>query len=137
MSFAALSFAQTKSAQKPSADLQVIKNTPAFAEVLLKKVALEAEIEDLLVTYTDEFPKVKQLRYSLDLTNKALEKILTVKPQDASKLSEALGKLIVQKIEYEAELNELRREYSDEYAEVKRVKRKVEIYEKAIKEILP
>lgn len=134
---AASVFAQKQTTQKTSADLQTIKNTPAYAEVLLKKVALEAEIEDLLVSYTEDFPKIKELRFKLDLTNKALEKILAVKPSDASKLSEALGKLIVQKIEYEAELAGLRKEYSDDYADVKRTRRKVEVYQKAIDDILP
>lgn len=135
---AAMSFAQTKPAQKTAAaDLQMIKNSPAYAEVLLKKVSLDAEIEDLLVNYKEDFPKIKELRLKLDLTDKYLEKILAVKPAEAFKLSEALGKLIVQKIEYEAELAELRREYSEDYADVKRAKRKVEVYEKAINEILP
>lgn len=137
LAFSAVVFSQTKPVQKSAADLQTIKNTPAYAEVLLKKVALEADIEDLLVVYTEDFPKVKELRFKLDLTNKALEKILAVKPSDASKLSEALGKLIVQKIEYEAELAGLRKEYSDDYADVKRAKRKVEVYQKAINDILP
>ncbi len=131
-----LNFAQTKTTQKSANDLQIIKNSPAYAEVLLKKVALEAGIEDLLVSYTEEFPKVKQLRFKLDLTNKYLEKILAVKPSEFSKLSEALGKLIAQKIEYDAELASLRKDYSDDYADVKRAKRKVEVYEKAIDEIL-
>lgn len=134
---AALAFAQKQTAQKTSADLQTIKNTPAYAEVLLKKVSLEAEIEELLVAYTDDFPKVKELRLKLDLTNKYLEKMLAVKSSEAGKLSAALGKLIVQKIEYEAELAELRKEYSDDYADVKRAKRKVEVYQNAINEILP
>lgn len=137
LTFAVIISAQTKTAQKNTVDLQAIKNTPAYAEILVKKVALEADIEDLLVTYKDEFPKVKELRFKLDLTNKALEKILTVKSSEVGKLSEALGKLIAQKIEYDAELAELRKEYDDEYADVKRAKRKVEVYEKAISEILP
>lgn len=135
---ALLAFSAAMSAQKkPAVDLQAIKNTPAYAEVLLKKVSLEAEVEELLVTYTEDFPKVKELQLKLNLTNKALEKILAVKPSEASKLSEALGKLIVQKIEYEAELEGLRKEYNDEYPDVKRAKRKIEVYQKAINDILP
>lgn len=127
--------AQAKPA-KNMPDNSIIKNTPAYAEVLLKKVALEAEIEDLLVAYTEDFPKVKELRFKLDLLNKSLEKVLSVKPSEAGKLSAALGKLIVQKIEYEAELAALRKEYEDDYPDVKRAKRKVEVYQNAINEIL-
>ncbi len=136
LAFTAAVFAQSKPMQKSSADLQAIKNSPAYAEVLLKRVALEAEIEDLLVAYTEDFPKVKKLRFKLDLINKSLEKILSVKPSEAGKLSAALGKLIVQKVEYEAELAALRKEYEDDYPDVKRAKRKVEVYQNAINEIL-
>ena len=137
LAFTAAIFAQSKTAQKLPVNLQTIKNTPAYAEILLKKVSLEAEIEELLVTYTEEFPKIKDLRLRLDLTNKYLDKILAVKSSEAEKLSSALGKLIVQKIEYEAELAALRKEYDDDYPDVKRAKRKVEVYEKAVNEILP
>lgn len=136
LAFTAVIFAQSKPTQKSSADLQAIKNSPAYAEVLLKKVSLEAEIEELLVAYTEDFPKVKELRFKLDLLNKSLEKILSVKPSEAGKLSAALGKLVVQKIEYESELVALRKDYEDDYPEVKRAKRKLEVYQNAVNEIL-
>lgn len=135
LTFSAAFFAQSKIVQK--ADLQTIKNTPAFAEVLLKRVALEAEIEEFLISYTEDFPQVKELRLKLDLINKSLDKILAVKSSEATKLSAALGKLIVQKIEYEAELEALRKDYSDDHPQLKRAKRKFEIYQSAINEILP
>ena len=137
LTFAVVICAQTKTVQKSATDLRAIKNTPAYAEVLLKKVLLEAEIEELLVAYTEDFPKVKELRLRLELTDKSLEKILAVKSSEAEKLSSALGKLIVQKIEYEAELAALRKDYNDDYPDVKRAKRKLEVFQNAINEILP
>lgn len=137
LTLAAAVFAQSKTAQKSPVDLQMIKNTPAYAEIILKKVSLEAEIEELLVAYTEDFPKVKEHRFKLNLVDKALEKILTVKTSEAGKLSAALGKLIIQKIEYDAELAELRKDYNDEYPDIKRARRKVEVYQKAIDDILP
>ena len=115
----------------------VIKSSPAYAEILLQKVILEAELEDLLFAYTEDFPKVKQTRLKLNLVEKALNKVLAVKPSETSKLTEALGKIVLQKIEYETQYEDLRKNYSDNHPDVKRAKRKVEIFDKAVKEILP
>jgi hypothetical protein len=116
--------------QKPN----VAKSSPAFAEVLLRKTELSAELEELLLNYTEEFPKVKELRYEISVLQKDLDKILTV--SDVSKLSSALGRLIVRKAGLQVDVWSLQRQYSDEHPDVKRAKKKVEIYEQAIKEIL-
>lgn len=115
----------------------VIKSSPAYAEILLQKVILEAELEDLLSVYTEDFPKVKQTRLKLNLVEQALSKIMAVKPSESGKLTQALGKIVLQKIEYEIQYEDLRKNYSDNHPDVKRAKRKVEIFDKAVKEILP
>ncbi len=61
---------------------------------------------------------------------------MAVGATESGKLTLALGKLIVRKIELETDLWNLRRQYNDEHPEVKRAKRKVEVFERAIKEIL-
>lgn len=111
------------------------KSSPAFAEIILRKTELSAELESLLLDYTEDFPKVKELRFEIGLLQKDLEKVLAV--SDASRLSAALGKLIVRKIQLQVDVWNLQKQYNDEHPEVKRAKRKVEIYEQAIKEILP
>ena len=112
------------------------KSSPAHAELLLKRTELQSELESLVLEYTEEFPKVVQIRYSLTVLQKESERIRAVKPAEASKLTLALGKLMVRKIELETDLWELLKNYKDEHPDVKRAKRKVEIYEAAIKEIL-
>jgi len=66
-----------------------------------------------------------------------MNRILAVNSAESGKLTLALGKLIVRKIELETDLWNLRRQYNDDHTEVKRAKRKAEVYERAIKEILP
>ena len=119
--------------QKPT--VNAAKSSPAYAEILLRKTELSAELENLLLDYTEEFPKVKELRVELGLLQKDLDKVLAT--SDTSKLSLALGKLIVRKVQLQVDVWNLQRQYSDEHPEVKRAKKKVEIYEQAIKEILP
>lgn len=112
------------------------RSSPAYAEILLRKTDFEAELESLVLEYTEEFPKVLELRFSVALLQKETERLLAVKPGEASKLTLALGKLIVRRVELETDLWKLQKNYKDEHPEVKRAKRKVEIYSKAINEIL-
>ena len=133
-------FAQAKSAAKtqPSqaTDAQAIRSSPAYSEVLLRKAELEADVESLLVDHTDDFPKIQEERYALTVIDAEMKKLLAVKPSDVSKLTLALGKLMVRKVEVETELWRLRKQYSNDHPEVKRAKKKAEIFEKAINEIL-
>ena len=115
---------------------QAAKFTPAYSEILLRKTERESELEEFLLDYTEEFPKVKEIKFELGLINKEMEKILAVGATESGKLTLALGKLIVRKIELATDVWNLRRQYNDDHPEVKRAKRKVEAFEKAIKEIL-
>ncbi len=115
---------------------QAVKSSPAFAEILLRKTELAAELENYLADYTDEFPKVKELRFELDLLTKEMNRILSVNSADAAKLTLALGKLMLRKIELETDVWNLRKQYNDEHPDVKQARRKVEVFEAAIKEIL-
>jgi len=140
--FSAVVYAQTDSrtktvqiASKPIA--QAVKFSPAYAELLLRKTEREAQLEEFILDYTDEFPKVKELKFEIELLQKQLDKVSAVGASDAPKLSLALGKLLVRKTELDVDLWNLLRQYNAEHPEVKRAKRKVEVYEKAIKEILP
>ncbi len=113
-----------------------IKSSPAFAEVLLKKTELMAELDALSEQYTEQNPKIVDLRFELSALDKALEKIYGVKPSETGKLTLALGKLIVKKAELETNLNRLTARYNKDHPEVKRARRRVEIFENSINEIL-
>ncbi len=139
--FSLIGFAQTngkiKTGQLVTKQMaSAVKSSPAYAEVLLRKTERESELEEFLLDYTEEFPKVKEIKFELGLLNKEMDKILAVNTAEFGKLTLALGKLIVRKIELETDLWNLRRQYSDDHPEVKRAKRKVEVFEKATKEIL-
>lgn len=129
-------FGQTKipsTANQPSS----IKASPAYAELLLRYTDLESDLESLLVSYTEEFPKVKEDRYELGLIKRDMDKILSLNQADSGKLTLALGKLMVRRAELETDLWAKRNQYGEEHPEVKRGKKKVEVFDKAIKQILP
>lgn len=116
---------------------QTIKSSPAFAELILRKTERESELEEFLIDYTEEFPKVKELKFELILLQNALDKISAVNASESGRLTLALGKLMVRKVEIGVDLWNLKRQYNDDHPEVKRARRKVEVFEKSIREILP
>ena len=127
---------KTKSASPPSSDIQAIRSSPAYAELLLHKTELDSTLESLLVDYNEGYPKVIGLRTELTLLNAEILRLMAVKPADAGKLTLALGRLMLRKVELETELNALRGQYKDDHPDVRKLKRKIDVYESAIREIL-
>ncbi len=116
---------------------KAIKSSPAYAELILRRTAIRAELEELLVSFTEDFPKVKDARAEIDLINFELSRLLDTKVLDSCRLSESLGKLMMKKIDIELELKVLSQKYNADHPSILRAKRKLEIYDKAIIEILP
>jgi hypothetical protein len=138
---AGIAFGQKNSGAEPSktpapAAVNPARFSPAYAEILLLKTEREAQLESLLIDYTEEYPKIKEARFQLTVIQKDMERLLAVKPAEVSKLTLALGKLMVRKVEIETDVWALRIKYSDDHPEVKRAKRKLEIFEAAVKDIL-
>jgi hypothetical protein len=126
------SFAQSKTKLEASS----FKSTPAFAEIILKKTEVEAEYEALLIDYTEEYPKVIENKLALRLLLNEIEKLSKLEASQMPKLTIALGKLIVRKVEAEVEVNALLVEYDEKNRDVLRARKKLQIYEKAIAEIM-
>ena len=119
-----------------AADLQPIRSSPAYAELLLHRAELQSTLDSLLVDYTEEYPKIKEIRIELGFLKTEMDRLLAVRPADAGKLSLALGRLMLRKIELEKQLDVLRSQYKDDHPDVRKAKRQIETFESAIKEIL-
>ena len=111
-------------------------SSPAYAELLLRKTELQAELESLILEYTEEYPRIREIKYVLALVSRDAERLSRVKANEAARLTLALGKLLVKKMDLETDLWKLQASYKDEHPDVKRAKRKVEIYESAVNDIL-
>lgn len=142
---AALGMAQKNRVQvKPSPsptpasapDLQPIRSSAAYAELLLRKTELQSTLDSLRVDYTEDYPKIRSIRVELGFLKSELDRVLAVKPADAGRLTLALGRLMLRKVELETELDVLRVQYKDEHPEVKKLKNKIDAFEAAISEIL-
>jgi hypothetical protein len=129
---AALSPAQTKTAAPPES----VRASPAFAEIILRSTELESELEELLTSYTEEFPRVKERRYELKFLQADLERISKMKPAEAGKLTLALGKLLVRRAQLATDHQFLKDRYNEEHPDVKKAKRKLDIFDNAIKKIM-
>jgi hypothetical protein len=140
---AAVSAAQNNAAKpKPTptptidSELQLIRSSPAYAELLLHRTELESDLDSLLVDYTEEYPKVKAIRIELSFLKVEMDRLFTVNTAETGKLTLALGKLMLRKVELETELVALRAQYKDDHPDVRKARKKVETFESAIKEIL-
>lgn len=136
--FSQFCFSQTTTKSKSVAPTNspTAKSSPAYAEVLLQKTELLSELESILIEYTEDYPKVKELRFEIGLLQKKLDALLAINPLEFSKLTTALGKLMVRKCELDTDVWSLQLQLNDAHPDVKRAKRKAEIFEAAINEIL-
>jgi hypothetical protein len=130
-----VAFAQAKSvAAEPPAGH--ITSSAAYAEIALRRTELMSDLAALLQDYTDDFPRVKELKIGIEVLRRETLRLAVLKPAEAARLTSALGKLIVRKADVEVEFWRLQQSYSDGHPDVKRAKKRVEIFENAIKEIL-
>ena len=109
----------------------------AFAEVLLRKTELLAEVESLSQGYTDANPKIIDLRYEVAALDRCLMRITAVQNADLPRLTLALGKLMVKRAALDSEFSRLSRNLNVDHPDYKRAKKRLEVYDAAIKEILP
>lgn len=128
--------AETAGKNKTTANPPTYRSSPAYAELLLKRTEMMAELEAVLLEYTEDYPRVRDIRHALTLIERETTRLNNVKAADHSRLTLALGKLINRKIELELELWILQKNYKDDHPDVKRAKRRVEIYETAIAEVM-
>lgn len=113
-----------------------IKSSPAYAEILLRKTELLADIDAFGADYTEASTKMIELRAEIASLDKSLVKVFAVRPSETGRLTQGLGKLIVRKAALDADLDRLLRRYSKEHPETKRAQRRADRFEAAIAEIL-
>ncbi len=119
-----------------AAETGPIRSSAAYAEVLLRKTELQADLEAMLPDYTEENPKVIDSRCEIGILTRDIDKMYAVRPTEIGKLTLALGKLLIKRAALETDLQRLQRSYAKDNPEVKRAKRRVEIFDNSIKQIL-
>ena len=135
---ATFSFAQNtvKPETQTQKEVGPVRSSAAYAEVLLRKIELQADLESFTNDYTEQNPKIIDIRFELVILTKDIDRLFAVRPTETTKLTEALGKMVVRRAFLATDLNRMLRTLNADHPEVKRLKRKVEIFATAIKEIL-
>jgi hypothetical protein len=113
-----------------------VRSSPAYIELTLHKADIDAELLDLAVDYTDEYPKVKRLKLEAQFVQADLENMLKLDAAALPKLTESFAKLMLKKVAMQVDLAELKVDHKDDYPDVQRAQKRVQIYEKAIRDLL-
>ena len=113
-----------------------VKASPAYTEVMVRSVELRSELEALLLDYREESPKVRAIRRELAILDDAIEMLMKLPPGSDGKMTSAVGRLIIKRAALETEYSEVVARYGDDHPEVRRARRRVEVYERSIRELL-
>lgn len=113
-----------------------VKSSAAYAEVMSRRTTLQADLEALLLDYKEEFPKVRMLRREIAVLDSSVEMLMKLPIGANGKMTSALGKLIVRRAELETESAEAMERYGEGHPEVRRARKRVEVFDRSIREIL-
>ena len=105
--------------QTPTEAIGDVKTTSAYSMLVLRKVAVEAELKVALESYTSEHPSVQLKQFELDALNREMEKIAETAEANWPKLTSGYGTLILKKVKLESEMQALLLEYTADYPDVK------------------
>jgi len=125
-----------KASPTPVPTANPIKSSAAYIELTLHKTIINAELVDLLEEYTEEYPRVKELKLEVQYVQAELVNLQELGASLLPRLTESFAKLLLQKIKMQVDLALLRAAHKDDHPDVKRAIRRVDIYEKAIKDVL-
>lgn len=129
---------QALNAQTPPVNDAVfsVRSSAAYAEVMVRRTSLQADLEALLIDYKEEFSRVRMLRREIAVLDSAIEMLMRLPVGANGKMTSTLGKLIVRRAELETESAETMERYGEGHPEVRRAKKRVEVFERSIREIL-
>ena len=113
-----------------------VRTTPAYAELIMKRTEIAADLDVLLPDYTEESPEVREKRLNLQILDSALKRLENVTLEQYLALTPAVGRMLARKLEAEAELKILSDIYTDEHPSVKKSKIRFKVFEAELKRLL-
>jgi len=112
------------------------KTTPAYGVLILRKVAVEAELADLSAAFTSQHPDIQRKRFELSAISREMERMLAVVKSGMPKLSSTYGNLILRKVALEVELEDMLGSLTSQNPDIKRKKVQLAALEREIEKIL-
>ena len=110
--------------------------TPAYAALVLRKAAVEAELSGLSSQLTDESPRVVAKRFELAAVGREMEAMRRVGREGVRMLSRAYGELVVGKVALEVELQSLRADYTPDHPDVRKKEAQLAALARELEEML-
>ena len=149
----AAAFSNAKSQQKPenqssqtinvgtkvkqqNAAISSAQMTLAYAEVFAQKVEAEAELKVLIIDMTDDAPQVREKKLRRDSLQREIEWLEKLPAASHSKMTLALGKIIVRKVQAEVDQKMLAENYADEHPLIKKARARLAVYKDEIDKLL-
>lgn len=96
------------------------ETTPAYAVLVLRKAAVEADLAQLSELVTSDHPSIGSKRFELQAISYEMTKMLAVEQSRTAKLSSSVGNLILSKVALEVELNELSGKFTSQHPDIKK-----------------
>ncbi len=93
--------------------------SPAYGELILRKVDVEAEVFDLRQKFTNDSLQVKSKFRELQIIRREMNALQRMKESAVPKLNETYSKILLQKISAEVKFFDLKDKFTNEYADVK------------------
>ena len=112
------------------------ETTAAYARLVLRKATVESEVAELSATLTNEHPSLTAKRFELRAIGLEMDKMRMFEQSRVSKLSAAVGDLIVSKVAVQVELHALRARLTRQHPDVTKKSDELAALEREIENVL-
>lgn len=113
-----------------------VQTTLAYAEVFAQKVEAEAELKVLMIDMTDDAPQVREKKLRRDFLQREIEWLEKLPAALHPKMTLALGKIIVRKVQAEVDQKMFAENYADEHPLIKKARARFAVYKDEIDKLL-
>jgi uncharacterized protein involved in exopolysaccharide biosynthesis len=112
------------------------ETTPAYARLVLRKATVESELADLSARVTNEHPSLESKRFELRAIDRELNMMRAFEASRVSKLSSAVGDLILSKVALQVELHRLKARVTPQHPLVAQKSDELAALEREIENVL-
>jgi hypothetical protein len=112
------------------------RTTSAYSALTLRKVAVAAELKEILSENTSEYPGAKIRQFELDALDQEMNNMLELAESDLPKLTSGYGTLVLRKVRLESEIRALRLEYTSDYPDLIRKKNELNLLKEEIAKVM-
>ncbi len=122
--------------QSGDVSVRPAKTSPAYVVLVLRKVAVETDLEELRSRVTSNSQTFQAKRFELMVLTREMEKLQTLPRTVVPELTGSYGDLILRKVTLEVQLNDLRSTVTRESPDFRRTRTELAILEREIENIL-